>query len=137
MKKKVILSLLLLSISGVLFATLWPERQQAGNFVAVQDSVADEARTFTRELLELARKNSQKEFASRCADISNRDLPRQFATMRKSRVADSPAWPVEKIDQEKGVYMVGIETGNAGTYRCALSRNPAKNEWKFLGLYDE
>lgn len=137
MKKKVILSLLLLSVSGVLFATLWPEKQQAGTFVTVQDGFADEAGKFTRELLELARKNDQKNFAARCRDLNNRDLPGQFATMRKTRLTDSPSWQVEKIDREEGFYLVTVDTDNAGTYRCALARTPEKNEWKFIGLYDE
>ncbi len=137
MKVKIILSLLLLSVSGVLFATLWPEKQQSGSFVGVQEDVAEEARVFTRELLELARKNNQKEFAARCVDVTNRDLPRQFVTMRKSRVVTSSAWTVERINQEAGMYFVKIETSNEGAYRCVLSRSSAGNEWKFLGLYDE
>lgn len=137
MKKKVILSLLLLSVSGVLFATLWPSSPQAGNFIGVQDAAAGEAQEFTRQLMEFARKNNQKEFAARCANLDNRDLPRQFATMRKSKMVAEPSWKVEKIDRDAGTYLVKIETSNEGSYRCVLARNAAGNEWKFLGLYDE
>ena len=137
MKKKLILSLLLLGTSGVLFATLWPEKQQAGTFVNVENKLADDAGGFTRELLELARKNDRKNFAARCHDLKNRDLPRQFATLRRVRLADSPDWRVQKLDRRDDLYMVLVETRNGGAFRCALARNPQKSEWKFAGLCDE
>ena len=137
MKKKLILSLLLLGTSGVLFATLWPEKQQAGTFVNVDNKLADDAGSFTRELLELARKNDQKNFAARCHNLKNRDLPRQFATLRKVKLADSPDWQVQKLDRRDDLYMVLVETRSGDAFRCALARNPQKGEWKFAGLCDE
>ena len=137
MKREWILSLLLLSASGMLCATLWPEKQQAGTFVNVENKLADDAGCFTRELLELARKNDRKNFAARCHDLKNRDLPRQFATLRKVKLADSPDWRVQKLDRRDDLYMVLVETRNGGAFRCALARNPRKSEWKFAGLSDE
>lgn len=137
MKKKWILSLLLLGTSGVLFATLWPEKPQAGTFVNAEGKLAADAETFTRELLELARKNDRKNFAARCHDTGNRDLPAQFATMRDTRLAGESSWQVEKIKQQEDFYLVRVKTSDSDSYRCALARNPEKNEWKFLGLYDE
>jgi len=137
MKKKLILSLLLLGTSGVLFATLWPEKQQAGTFVNVDNKLADDAGSFTRELLELARKNDQKNFAARCHDLKNRDLPRQFAMLRKVKLSGSPDGQVQKLDRRDDLYMVLVETRSGNAFRCALARNPQKGEWKFAGLCDE
>ncbi len=137
MKKKVILSLLLLTASTVLFATLWPEKQQVGVFVGVQNELAAEAGDFTRQLLELASRNDKKNFATHCLDVNDRSLLHYFTTLRKSKLVDAPSWKVQKIDRRENWYMVLVETRNSGAYCCVLARNPEKNEWKFAGLYDE
>lgn len=135
--KKIILSLILIGISGVLFATLWPGKQQVGTFTQVQDQIASEAGAFTRQQLEFARKNDQKNFAAQCLDLNSPELRNQFMMMRRTRPAASASWEVQKIDQEKNIYMVLVEDRNGSAYRCVLVHDQEKNGWKFAGLYDE
>lgn len=137
MKKKGIIAVVLLAFSVALFARFLPDRPSAGMLVEVQDRSAAEAGDFARRALEFARRNDRGNFAAVCADPRDPDLARQYAVLRRTRLAASPSWKVQKPDSEDNLYLVLVETENGGAYRCAVSRDRAHGEWKFAGLYDE
>lgn len=130
--KKVLLSLLLLAVAGVLFAALRPEKPELARQLDVPEVQAAEARGVVRELLRCARTNRQKEFAALCVDARAKHLAENYWDLRRLKVKEHVPWKVYTLNGRN--YRVLLSAADGEAYDCVLRYEPEKNEWKFQAM---
>lgn len=137
MNKKVIISIVLLVIAGVIMA-VWlsgkSPRYGAVNDAALDDADAAGALEFAAAMVDLAHKGNQRQFAG-ASDRDNADLAVHYQTMRKVRTAAPSEWTVKKVGDGSDVYFVMVKAQRGEGYTCVVKKN--SGEWSFVGLYDE
>lgn len=132
MMKKVLLSLLLLAVAGMLFAAFQPEKQVLASPLSVSDELAAEARSVVRELLRCARTNRQKEFAALCVDARAKHLAENYWELRSLNVEERSPWKVYTLNGRNCRVTLPASDGEA--YDCVLHFDPKEEKLKFQAL---
>lgn len=132
MMKKLLLSLLLLAVAGVLFATFQPEKQELASPLAVSEELAAEARSVVRELLRCARTNRQKEFAALCVDARAKHLAENYWDLRRLKIEEHSPWRVYTLNGRNCRVTLPASDGEA--YDCVLQFDPKEETLKFQAL---
>ncbi len=132
-KKKVSLSIILLSISAVIFGS-YAISGTAPGLDRVRGTAEDEAVNFAQGVIGAVKSGNPRDFVSMALNPRERGLKDCYESLRGIARAADPQWEVKKAADAE-VYHVYFNTEGGG--RVVMMLKQTGNEWKFAYVTQE